>query len=239
MDGPEKFRILGLYAAVFIAKGDGCLRMRNGRERPVKTGDVVIVFPDTPHAYGPWKEWDSIWVVWGGAEAETIEKMGCLDRSRPVFEDRLRAVKEAHEALQDAMEQPGPGSVLQRKAILLKMLHKLNSGMGWHGLDSRRRISAAADSLLENQGRTNINELAERCGMSQTHFRRLFKELYGESPKRMATSARISRAKELLGSGKTIKDVANELGFRDQFYFMRAFKSSTGQSPGKFRDIAI
>lgn len=38
-------------------------------------------------------------------------------------------------------------------------------------------------------------------------------------------------------SGKPIKTVAMETGYRDPYYFSRVFKKSMGISPEKYRDI--
>ena len=48
------------------------------------------------------------------------------------------------------------------------------------------------------------------------------------------TSLRISRAKQLLAEGKSIKEVAALVGYSDVFYFMRIFKKVTGITPGQF-----
>ena len=44
---------------------------------------------------------------------------------------------------------------------------------------------------------------------------------------------RIQRAKELLDNDKEIliKDVAKSVGYQDQFYFSRVFRSMTGITP--------
>jgi AraC-like DNA-binding protein len=45
---------------------------------------------------------------------------------------------------------------------------------------------------------------------------------------------RISGAKALLVRGASIKQAAREMGFADQFYFMRVFKKISGQTAGQF-----
>lgn len=48
-------RLLGLYAAVNIKKGDGIFTFPPTGEIQVTTGDVFFLFPDTPHRYIPFE----------------------------------------------------------------------------------------------------------------------------------------------------------------------------------------
>lgn len=82
---------------------------------------------------------------------------------------------------------------------------------------------------------SSISELAKRFNLSDTHFRRLFRNYTGRSPREFVTSLRISKAKELLLQNKKIKEVANIVGFEDKFYFMRVFRTVTGISPGRWQ----
>ena len=46
---------------------------------------------------------------------------------------------------------------------------------------------------------------------------------------------RIEQAKARLSAGATLAEVAEALGYCDQFFFARQFKTVTGQSPGARR----
>ena len=77
-------------------------------------------------------------------------------------------------------------------------------------------------------------ELAALCHMSVPHFRRMFHRHTGRSPMEFVVAERISGAKALLFRGASIKQAAQEMGFADQFYFMRVFKKIAGQTAGQF-----
>jgi AraC-like DNA-binding protein len=77
-------------------------------------------------------------------------------------------------------------------------------------------------------------KLASECNLSPTHFRRIFDKYTGSSPKEFILSMKISKAKQLLSEGKSIKEVAELSGFNDIFYFMRAFKKMSGITAGRF-----
>ncbi len=54
-------------------------------------------------------------------------------------------------------------------------------------------------------------------------------------PKEFILTAKMARAKELLASRIPVKDVASQLGFREEFYFRRIFRRTTGHTPGSYQ----
>lgn len=81
-----------------------------------------------------------------------------------------------------------------------------------------------------------IDEIAKKYAMSETVFRKKFKELTGQSPVKYINSLRILKSKELLGSSEiTIDTIADFLSFYDKAHFCKAFKSATGISPYAYR----
>ena len=82
-----------------------------------------------------------------------------------------------------------------------------------------------------------ISILAEQCNMSDSLFRKLFKEHSNKSPVEYRNQLRIEYAKELLSTkNMTIVEVAKSVGIDDQFYFSRIFKKSEGISPLQFKN---
>ena len=65
----------------------------------------------------------------------------------------------------------------------------------------------------------------------------LIKNKVGLSIKNLMSSKKlIESKKEIAFTEKNIQEVAYELGFKDDAYFNRVFKKSTGQSPLEFRE---
>lgn len=80
-----------------------------------------------------------------------------------------------------------------------------------------------------------MEDVANKCNISQVYFRRLFKEEYGMSPLKYINHLRIKRAKKLLESGYyQVSEVASLSGFEDVKYFSTAFKKSVGISPNAY-----
>ena len=81
----------------------------------------------------------------------------------------------------------------------------------------------------------SVPELAAKCGISETYFRRLFNRVFGVSPTVYSRNRRIEYAKELLESGEySIAKIAELSGFVSPSYFSREFKKTVGVSPSEF-----
>ena len=65
----------------------------------------------------------------------------------------------------------------------------------------------------------------------------LIKNKIGLSVKNLMNSKRLQESrKQVAFTDKSIQEVSYELGFKDDAYFNRVFKNSTGQTPKQFRD---
>ena len=74
------------------------------------------------------------------------------------------------------------------------------------------------------------------CGLSERHFFRGFKEETGLSPIDWLRRERIRVAqRRLLDPSKRIKEICDEVGYHDVFFFSRDFKRHTGSSPSDYR----
>ncbi len=86
----------------------------------------------------------------------------------------------------------------------------------------------------------SVSQLAGESGMSEVHFRRLFKKIYKISPQEYMTNFKINRAKELLKySELTVREVSDFLDFSDPCYFSRIFKKKTDYTPSEYRSTGV
>ncbi|MEI2281566.1 AraC family transcriptional regulator [Paenibacillus polysaccharolyticus] len=77
-----------------------------------------------------------------------------------------------------------------------------------------------------------LDILAELAGMHPSYYSQLFKSRMHKNPIEYITHLRMNRAKEmLLTSDLRIRDVAREVGYRDEFYFSRRFRNYAGYAP--------
>ena len=102
----------------------------------------------------------------------------------------------------------------------------------------RARMSQLRQQILSSsEQRWSVQAMAKQVGFSISRFHTLYKALFGSSPMQDLITARISRAQYLLLSQphQPITTIAEQLGYNDQYHFIRQFKGQTGQSPDAYR----
>ena len=78
---------------------------------------------------------------------------------------------------------------------------------------------------------------AEYYHLSVDAFSKKIKKNYGKSPSKLIQERLILEAKKQIHlTYKSIKEIARDFGFEDEFYFSRYFKKEVGISPKKFRE---
>ena len=123
------------------------------------------------------------------------------------------------------------------KALVYEILYKY-----FRNIEKKNRTNdyskiSPATRILDQKYRENIpiSQIAEACGFSETHFRRIFSKNFGCSPTEYRLKKRITLAKELLGAGEfTVAETAAYTGFDDSSYFSRVFKLQTGFTPSDY-----
>ncbi len=79
---------------------------------------------------------------------------------------------------------------------------------------------------------------ANELGVSPQHLYKLVKQVYGTTPKEMLENRIIAKAKTLLSyTEQSIKQIALYLGYKDDAYLCRVFKSSEGITMVDYRKI--
>ena len=96
------------------------------------------------------------------------------------------------------------------------------------------------DYLIANPSKPfDTRLLCEMTELSDSSLRRLFKEHTGKTPFEFMKELRmVTAARKLLATNKRVSTIAYELGFSDQNYFARVFKSVFGISPDQYRKEA-
>ncbi|WP_320128617.1 AraC family transcriptional regulator [uncultured Sphaerochaeta sp.] len=86
----------------------------------------------------------------------------------------------------------------------------------------------------------SIEQLAKYAGYNTSYFSRYFKAKMGISPLAYISNYKMKFAQYLiLNTDKSLKEIASNLGFPDQFTFSKKFKSNCKMSPSDFRKIGF
>ncbi|MFT7621781.1 MAG: AraC-like DNA-binding protein [Myxococcota bacterium] len=80
-----------------------------------------------------------------------------------------------------------------------------------------------------------LADLARVAGMSRSVFAERFREHTGWTPAQYLTHWRMRCARDLLATGMTLAEVAERVGYADEFGFAKAFKRVFDEAPGAAR----
>jgi AraC family transcriptional regulator len=105
---------------------------------------------------------------------------------------------------------------------------------GGLSLQQMRRATAFLEAHLD--GNISLQQIADVCGLSVSHFARAFKTSFRRPPYRWLIERRVDMARSLLrDSNLPLTDIATQCGFADQSALIRVFKRIHGLTPGKWR----
>ena len=126
---------------------------------------------------------------------------------------------------------------LRTRMLMYTLLSRLSDQASGAASPVRQRLAPALkklENLQEEDFSTPL--LARLCGLSPTHFRRLFHELAGCTPTEYRKRLQIRYACLMLeGTELRISEIAERLGFESLYYFSRVFRAETGKSPSRWR----
>lgn len=85
-------------------------------------------------------------------------------------------------------------------------------------------------------GTVSRRDLARHFNMTPEHVNLLFRKELKATPTEIVNRERCHRAWQLLQNGElSVKEVADQVGFHDPFYFSRVFKKVFGVPPSSLR----
>ncbi len=106
-------------------------------------------------------------------------------------------------------------------------------------------VSSAPDAVIFRKaisylsshvhGQPSVRETARHCNVSEASLKRIFDKYAGIGIHKYLLKLKIRAAAELLQSGESVSNVAEQLGFNNQSYFSRAFKRETGLAPSSLK----
>ena len=128
---------------------------------------------------------------------------------------------------------------LALKELLIRLMQTQAATLvesGFNNLKSNNRLAFITKYIKDNlHEKLLVKDLAKKSYLSKTNFFKLFKYELGISPNQFILNERISKAKELLKTNRSIKEVAFATGFSDSNHFIKTFKSYEGITPGKYQ----
>lgn len=98
-----------------------------------------------------------------------------------------------------------------------------------------RIVNYMKQHLQEN---LTLTQIAREAGLSESYLNAIFKESTQSAPMDYYINMKMKRACDLLGTTDLrIYQVAQSLGYDNQYYFSRAFKKVLGMSPKAYKEL--
>ncbi|MEI8310835.1 MAG: AraC family transcriptional regulator, partial [Verrucomicrobiota bacterium] len=201
----SSMRVLGSYALVYLTEGGGRYQMRGQAPRTCSAGDLLVVFPEIPHAYGPEAggHWSEVYVTFEGEIFDLWRRAGILTPERPIL--RLLPVSRHAKLLRNISEKRAGddpakqlGQVCMVQSFLALALEK-NRGSD-PGSDDKiwpAWVSAAVEQMGKERP-VLLEEIARGAGLSYESFRKKFRAVTGVSPARYRNRLVIDRARKMI-----------------------------------------
>ncbi len=225
---------------------DGTLSFRvAGEEYLLKAGDIFITFPNEYHGSGnnPFAGHKLYWfnlladrpVLGLNPEWSSLllEKLGQIKhRVIPATEDMKYMIDQAfaHVLSDDPYYQRYANG--QMLAFLQRLIE---NDAELERSDLSAEITRAIEFMKQNLHTCyTLEKIARHVGLSLSYFKAKFKREVGIPPADYYMDLRITKAKELLLSGKSVTDTAYELDFVSSNYFSVVFRRVTAQTPTRF-----
>ena len=102
----------------------------------------------------------------------------------------------------------------------------------------QKKMRVVRDTVMAQLEKNwTVAEMAQIASLSPSRFHSIYKGVFGMSPYEDLLNTRIDKAKVMLlfDNQPTILQVAESLGYKNEYHFIRKFKAVTGMTPGKFR----
>lgn len=230
---------------IYTRSGQGYCRPRNRDAIALDPGSVLLwetgAWQDygTDPAVGAWKivwahfnprpHWRP-WMSWPvRGPGARILKLTPPHR-RPVDEAMEAALRLSRAGLPLAAERAM--NTLERALL---EIHAAAEELPGSGMDPRIRQIVEFLATLPRAD-CDGTALARRCGLSESRFAHVFREQTGTTPQRMLESNRLRVAAQLLRDTRlNVREIADEVGYEDAFYFSRRFRAHHGTAPTAYR----
>ena len=224
-----------------ILRGRGEFR-RAGQTWPIQAPCVLTQWPKEYVEYGPplGETWDELYLIYDARLMSKFKQCRLIDPQRPVWPiGDIAAVNAQIEEMEILTNSTAPEGVVDRmdriceRLILETLLARPHEEEGDQGI---RRLIAEVQRHPEKP--VDFEELAMRHGMSASTFRRRWATATGKlPPARFLQQLRLRAACRLLAeTTRPINEIAHAVGFEDELYFSRRFRTEMQMAPRDYRN---
>jgi AraC-like DNA-binding protein/quercetin dioxygenase-like cupin family protein len=244
----SKGRVLHRYQIILVSEGAGAFECESLPGcQPVEPGSVLLLFPGIWHRYHPSAKtgWVEHWIECQGRVFDEAARTGLIDPKRSVL--KVGPAPDLSDCFERCHMLARQGALANQDLLSTLGLHMLS--LLAHLDDSRRGATKDIDEFVQRahslialrcQEPLDLRALAAELGVGYSHLRHSFTARVGLSPRQHYLNIRLQKAQDLLmNTGKSIKEIAEILGFESGYHLSNQFKSHLGLSPKRWRAKAL
>lgn len=120
---------------------------------------------------------------------------------------------------------------------LLRFIFQQNGSAAAGGKSLRQQVESSIEQVRRHYSEPwTVERLAAAADVPRGQYTRMFKAITGQIPLDYLKGIRLDRAKQLLlMTDDRLFEIAQHVGYANEYYFGRRFKQSVGISPGQYR----
>ncbi len=124
--------------------------------------------------------------------------------------------------------------------VLRQLMERKQTQVGMMAGLAHKQLRLAIVAMHdEPQTEWSLEDLARVCGMSRSAFANGFRETVGTTPGAYLQRWRVGLAQKALLQGKSLKLIAQDVGYGSEAALSRAFKAQSGKSPREWRTATV
>lgn len=216
----------------FVTKGEGVI-VCNGEKITLKENNIYIIPAETNFEYSCEDYLEKLYCHIRLCGLEGLDIISQLSKCI-VLNNR----KEIIEKIIDEHNSIGINNAINIKSILYSIVAEaVNSGRLGEVKNYSNLVKSTIDYIeLHLSANLSTEKIADSLFVSSSKLQKQFKMETGISIGKYINSRLLVKAETMLKySENSIKQISDELGFCDQFYFSRVFAKHYGVSPKKYR----
>ena len=229
-------RVLSTFEISMFVK-DGGTAWLNGRECPLQKGYILLGRPGDVR-------WNRLHFACQTIHFSTDEPvlLRMLENLPQFFKpENPEAIMEMFLAVDASFKNTDAFSAVAASGRMCELLWQLHLHNGMEAAAISRSAVRKAVRLIQRRydEHLTVERMAKACGLSVSHFHKMFVASTGTTPNRYLVLTRLTAAKNMLSAGnQSVSQVAESCGFSSQAYFCQCMKKVTGLSPKQFCQLA-
>ena len=176
----------------------------------------------------------------------STEALHLSEDEKEIFLDCLKKIKME---IQRPIDKHSKGLIARNIELLLDYCMRFYERQFITRSAANKDILIKFDALIDDyfqsdkpqtEGLPSVKYFADKVFLSSNYFGDLVKKETGKTAQEYIQNKIIDLAKEMIiGSGKTVSQIAYELGYQYSQHFNRVFKKNVGYTPSEYRHLQV